>query len=162
MTSTTSPPFPCHEELSTELHNTNCSKVPTLAAKRWGANEEVWWERWKTKLVYRLEPKWLRNIIYNRIRRPLSRGAPGCEEFPRSWILDFVYFHIVDPLKGSSFISHVSCLMSQVLFNGLMCPKKQPTYHPLTTIQDLGWPRITRKIINFQASLQGNKNHENW
>ena len=77
------------------------------------------------------------------IRRPLFWGAPGCEEFPWSCIFDFSYFHILDPLRGQSLISHVSCLMSQVLLDCLLVlsPKKRRiALNPLGT-QDLGWPQ---------------------
>ena len=60
------------------------------------------------------------------IRRPLEEGPPGCGASARSSIFDlrlrwnhitalnFLDFHILDPLKGQSFISHFSCLMSHV------------------------------------------------
>ena len=84
------------------------------------------------------------------IRRPLEEGPPGCGGFARSFIFDvrlqwnhitvlnFPYFHILDPLKGQSFISHVSSLMSQVLLNGLLYRKKgRIALNPLGA-QDLG------------------------
>ena len=61
---------------------------------------------------------------FAQIRRPLEEGPPGCEASARSSIFDLglrwnhitalnlLDFHILDPLQGQSFISHVSCLRS--------------------------------------------------
>ena len=97
------------------------------------------------------------------IRRPLEEGPPGCEGFARSSIFDlrlrwnhitalnFLDFHILDPLKGQSFISHVSSLMSQVLLNGLLYRKKERiALNPLGA-QDLGWPQNPMKIHQFSS-----------
>ena len=77
-------------------------------------------------------------LARSHIRRPLEEGPLGCEAFARSSIFDlrlqwnhiivthFLHFHILDPLKGQSLISHVSCLMSQVLLDCLLYPKKRP------------------------------------
>ena len=55
---------------------------------------------------------------------PSIEGPPSCEAPARSFIfnlrlrwnhiiaLHFLYFYILDPLKGQSLISHVSCLRS--------------------------------------------------
>ena len=88
--------------------------------------------------------------LLQKIRRPLEEGPPGCEGPARSSIFDlglrwnhitaliFLDFHILDPLKGQSLISHVSCLMSQVLLDCLLSPKKgRIATDPLAT-QDLG------------------------
>ena len=84
------------------------------------------------------------------IRRPLEEGPPGCEASARSSIFDlrlrwnhitalnFLDFHVLDPLKGQSLISHVSCLMSQVLLNGSLYPKKERNHLPPLGAQDLG------------------------
>ena len=97
------------------------------------------------------------------IRRPLEEGPPGCEASARSSIfdlrlrwnhiiaLDFSYFHILDPLKGQSLISHVSCLMSQVSWT-VYCTQKNaqspPTHSGLRIWDD---PRITMKIHQFSS-----------
>ena len=84
------------------------------------------------------------------VRRPLEEGPPGCEAIVRACTFDlrlqwnhitaltFSYFHILDPLKGQFLISHVSCLMSQVLFDGLLYPKKERIALDPLAAQDLG------------------------
>ena len=84
------------------------------------------------------------------IRRPLEEGPPGCEGFARSSIFDLrlqwnhiialhlLHFHILDPLKGQSLISHVSCLMSQVLLDCLLYPKNRRIATKPLGAQDLG------------------------
>ena len=98
-----------------------------------------------------------------RIRRPLEEGPPGCEGFARSSIFDlrlrwnhitalnFLDFHILDPLKGQSLISHVSCLVSQVSWTVCCPPKKNqsPSTHRRLRIWDD--PRITMKIHQFSS-----------
>ena len=77
--------------------------------------------------------------------------------------LAFFAFSHFGSSEGS--ISHFSCLMSHVsgpvgLFT---VPKKgspSPPNHSGLRIWDD--PRILWKFINFRASLQGNKSHENW
>ena len=97
------------------------------------------------------------------IRRPLEEGPPGCEEFARSFIFDlrlqwnhitalnFLDFHILDPLNGQSLISHVSCLMSQASWT-VYCPQKRNAIatNPLGA-QDLGWPQNHMKIHQFSS-----------
>ena len=91
--------------------------------------------------------------ILNISARPSIEGPPSCEAIARAsmfnlhsqWnhitVLFFLYFHILDSLKGQSFISHVSSLMSQVLFDGLLYTKNQRiALHPPCPL-DLGWPQ---------------------
>ena len=87
------------------------------------------------------------------IRRPLEEGPPGCEAFAQSSIFDlrlrwnhitalnFLDFHILDPLKGS--ISHFSCLMSRFsgLLDCLLSPRKKPIALNPEVAQDPGWPQ---------------------
>ena len=77
----------------------------------------------------------------NKIRRPLEEGPPGCGRFARSSIFDvrlqwnhiialhLLHFHILDPLKGQSLISHVSCLRSCWT---VYCTQKKPHRHQTT------------------------------
>ena len=91
--------------------------------------------------------------ILNISAGPSIEGPPGCEAIARAsmfnlrlqWnhitVLLFLYSYILDSLKGQSFISYVSSLMSQVLFDGLLYPKKQRiALHPPCPL-DLGWPQ---------------------
>ena len=94
---------------------------------------------------------------------PSVEGPPGCESVARSSIfhlrlqwnhmtaLVFSYFHILEHLKGQSFIQYVSSLMSQVLFDGLLYPTRDAspsTHHIPWTWDD---PRITMKIHQFSS-----------
>ena len=101
------------------------------------------------------------NTPVYQIRQPLEEGPPGCGGFVRSCILDFfVFSHF-----GSSeeLIFHFSCVMSQVLFNDLVCPKNQPTYPQPTRFSGSGMtPESPWKVIKFQAILHGSRSHENW
>ena len=111
------------------------------------------------------------------IRRPLEEGPPGCEASARSSIFDlrlrwnhiialifFVFSHFGSS-KGSIFhfsclMSHVSCLRSCWMVYCTQKKDQSPSTHSGLRIWDD--PRITSKLINFQANLQGNKSHENW
>ena len=104
------------------------------------------------------------------IRRPLEEGPPGCEASARSSIFDlrlrwnhitaltFLYFHILDALKGQILISHVSCLISHVSWTvsrvswTVYCPPKTGASPPTQRwLRIRGDPKITMKIHQFSS-----------
>ena len=77
--------------------------------------------------------------------------------------LEFFGFSYFGSSKGS--ISHFSCLMSHFsgLLDCLLYPKNHRHRHQPTRDSGSGMtPESPWKFINFRASLQGNKSHENW
>ena len=106
-----------------------------------------------------------------KIRWALEEGPPGCEKLRgicsilHIWppfAMESYYSHGTSVFsyfgssKGSIF--HFSCLMSQVLLDGLLYPKKRQIAIPPLGSQDLGWPQNPMKIHQISSQSPGQQN----
>ena len=140
-------------------------------------HQESWWANLWSSIIffgwYQSDQNWW--WLNKRSAGPSVEGPSGCEEvawssifhFRLQWnhitALTFSYCHILDALKGQILILNVSSLMSQVLLDCLLYPKKRRHRLKLTISPGSGMtPESPWKFIDFRASLRNKKNYVNW